>query len=158
MKKLFISPKQRIAEFAAYVILVIAGIIALIGFLNAGGEAFPTHFDLAGNIDGYGSAATLFLIPGMMLFVSLMMSLMIRFAPISMMNLPFRVKPEREFLVYGDLVWLFIGMIIIFNVYALVQTILWAYQISSMIPAIVLVIALFADIIAGMVIAIKHNG
>jgi len=158
MKKLVFSPRQRLMEIMAYIPIVIACIVALVGCIVYRGREFATHFDLMGNVDGYGSAAVLFVMPGIMFLTSLVISLVMHLCPISMINMPFKVKPEREMLVYGTLVWVFIVMIGIMNIYALLQTILWLCQVGNMMITLLFIAALFAALIAGFGIMKKQNG
>ena len=71
-------------------------------------ERVPTHFDLAGHADGWGSPAMLLLFPGIALFLYLLMTVASRYP--AAFNYPVRVTPKNqarlERLALGMIVWL----------------------------------------------------
>ena len=69
MAKPHITKKHCIFEILSYVILLVCFIIAIIGIVVLPDE-IATHFDGAGNVDGYGSPVTLLFLPFIMLFTN----------------------------------------------------------------------------------------
>ena len=67
MAKPYITKKHCVIEILSYVCLVASIIIAIVGMAILPDE-IATHFDGAGNIDGYGSPGVLLMLPLIMLF------------------------------------------------------------------------------------------
>lgn len=78
---------------AALAVLILITFRALYG-PNRLPDSIPTHFDLAGRPDGWGSPLTLILLPAMGLFVYLLMTVVARFP--SAFNYPVRVTSENR--------------------------------------------------------------
>jgi uncharacterized membrane protein len=102
------------------------GLFALAGLLWVTGSALygpeplparvPTHFDLAGHPNGWGSPAALFLLPAIALVLYGGMSLTARFP--SVFNYPVRVTPENRLRLEGItislLTWIKVEMVCLF--------------------------------------------
>ncbi len=57
-------------------------------------ETIATHFDAAGKADGYGSKSTVFILPGIYLFIQLLMSVLVQ-TP-ELLNAPVRLTEENK--------------------------------------------------------------
>jgi uncharacterized membrane protein len=76
----------------------------------------PTHFDLAGNPNGWGSPATLLLVPGLAVVLYLAISVVSMFP--GAFNFPVRVtlenRPRLEKLAVGMMTWLKVELVCLF--------------------------------------------
>lgn len=57
-------------------------------------DTIPIHFDLKGNADGWGSKATIWVLPGIALFIYATMTLAAGLSP-KYINYPVRITPEN---------------------------------------------------------------
>ena len=77
----------------------------------------PTHFDLAGQPNGWGSPSSLLLLPAVALAIYLSITLVSRFP--SAFNYPVRVTPENhaqlEALALGMVAWLKVELVCLFT-------------------------------------------
>lgn len=156
MNKPYFNMRNIILEIAAYLIILAALIYATVCVFTIDGE-IPTHYNMAGEIDGYGSAGVLFILPVMMLLLDIMTSLIAHFAPVKYFNMPFVIKPGRQIKVYGDMMMMLMLLELEINVFTLWETVTMANGIS--IPWVVWVwmAILFASIILVVMKAAKDN-
>lgn len=90
---------QRILEFLCLLCLL-AQLLLPVLLWSRLPDPMPTHFNAAGEIDGWGSRATLFLFPGFSLLMWLFLGLCQRIDP-KKWNIPFTVPWGREVPVYS---------------------------------------------------------
>lgn len=156
MNKPYIKKLQFIIEIASYLFLFVAIVYAIVKICTTEGE-IPTHWDLSGEVDGYGSPASMLILPLIMFFSNLIISVSLHFAPAGSWNLPCKPKPGRELVILSDIVWMMVWMELLLGVYTLIATIgFQSFQIM-MGSTIGMVVILFVIIIAGIYAAIKHN-
>lgn len=156
MNKPYIKKTQFIIEIVSYLFLFAAIVYAIVMACTIEGE-IPTHWDLSGEIDGYGSPASMLILPLIMFVSNVIISISLHFAPASSWNLPCKPKPGRELLILSDMVWMMVWMEFILGIYTLVATIgFQSFQIM-MGSTIVMVVLLFVVTIAGIYAGIKHN-
>ena len=72
-------------------------------------DPMPTHFNMAGEADGWGSRWTVFMFPGFSLFLWLLMSAVTRLNP-KYWNMPFSVPYGRELPVYSAVKTLLVAL------------------------------------------------
>lgn len=158
MRKVYITRLYIVIEIVSYVLLAVSFIIAVVGMITLEGE-FPAHYDWAGNVDRYGSPAVLFVMPGIMLFANLVISLLAHFLPAECWNMPFRVKESRKPVVYRDMTFMLMLMELETAVFALVFTAMNYMRWTGGILALtILLVAAFTVTIAGsIIVAAKHN-
>ncbi|MEE3378624.1 MAG: DUF1648 domain-containing protein, partial [Lachnospiraceae bacterium] len=89
MRKPYITIPHLVMEIISYVLLVVTVAGVFIFIWKNGGEPVPTHYNFAGEVDGYGSAWTLLLMPGIMLFVNSTISFSIHVMSPAGWNMPF---------------------------------------------------------------------
>ena len=104
MRKPYITIPHLVMEIISYVLLVVTVAGVFIFIWKNGGEPVPTHYNFAGEVDGYGSAWTLLLMPGIMLFVNITISFSIHVMSPAGWNMPFKIKPGREIAVWRCIV------------------------------------------------------
>ena len=157
MAKTYITKKHCVIEILSYVCLVASIIIAIVGMVILPDE-IATHFDGAGNIDGYGSPGTLLLIPLIMFFSNGTMSLIVHLMSPEAWNTPCKIEPGQEIRVYRDVVSMITWMELEFGVFALASTIASWQQNGKliMIGTIVLLVLLTVVVVYGIVAFILH--
>ena len=90
---------QKVLEILTLVLLL-AQFLAPLLLWNRLPDPMPTHYNAAGEIDGWGGRGTVFVMAGFSLFVWLLLSVVNRLNPRSW-NLPFTVPWGREVPVYS---------------------------------------------------------
>lgn len=113
-----ITLKQKIVEILAYVLMWASIVIGIIWSAKLPKEV-ATHFDAAGNADGYGSPYSFLFLPIIMLISCGISSLVLHFMPPDLWSMPVKVKPEHAVRVYRDVVWMMVGMEFCFGVFTL---------------------------------------
>ncbi len=158
MSKPYIKKSHKIIEIVSYVILWASIIIAIIGAVTLP-DKIATHYNGAGEVDGYGSPASLLLLPIIMLVCNLSCSLILHFLPSNMWNTPSKVKPGRELATFSVMSCMMVLIEIEASLFTLYSTILCYKELGSMLnPGIaVFMVALFATIIYGIVGFYKQN-
>ncbi len=110
----------------------------------------PTHFDLAGKPNAWGSPATLIFFPAMAITIYLLFTVVTRFP--SAFNYPVRVTPQNrarlESLALGMIAWLKVEIVLLFAViqWGIIQA---ARHPSPNLPATwmpIMLVAVFATI------------
>ncbi len=157
MNKPYIKISHVIVEIAGYLFLLASIIFALIKAASIEGE-IPTHYNLQGEIDGYGSPYTLLVLPLIMLPTFILLSLVVHLVSVRHWNMPFTVKPENAITVYSDMAMMIPIMQLLSGIYTLFETILFADpNHGSLSITIVYVALLFIAIIVQLVLATRHN-
>lgn len=156
--KSYITKKHIIVEIISYVLMWASIVIGIIWSAKLPKEV-ATHFDAAGNADGYGSPYSFLFLPIIMLVCCGISSLILHFMPSNLWNMPVKVKPERAVRVYQDVVWMMVGMEFIFGVFTLYCTITsYMQKMNSMLAATFIFMAvLFGIIIWCIVACVRHN-
>ncbi len=158
MRKLYITKIHIILEILSYVLIAVCFIIALIGVRTLSAE-IATHYDLAGNPDGYGSPAALFVMPAVMLFCNMVMSGVVHFVNPDFWNMPFKVKETKKILVYRDIVSMMVWMELEMGLFTLVFTIMsYEQEMAGAMALSILLIAAFTGTVIGFCVrGAKHN-
>ncbi len=158
MSKPYIKKSHKIIEIVSYVILWASIIIAIIGAVTLP-DKIATHYNGAGEVDGYGSPASLLLLPIIMLVCNLSCSLILHFLPSNMWNTPSKVKPGRELATFSVMSCVMVLLEMEVSLFTLFSTILCYKEIGSMINvgSVVFMVAIFATIIYGIVGFYKQN-
>ena len=153
-----ITLKQKIVEILAYVLMWASIVIGIIWSAKLPKEV-ATHFDAAGNADGYGSPYSFLFLPIIMLISCGICSLTLHFLPPSHWNMTVKVKPERAARVYGDVIWMIVWMEFGFGVFTLYCTLAsYIQKMQSMLAATsIFMVAVFGDLIWGIVACVRHN-
>lgn len=156
MNKLYIKPIHIIAELIGFATVFASIVYAVVKAAITKGN-IPTHFDFAGNIDGYGSPWVLLVLPVIMLVTLVITSLSIHLMPMNKWNMPFKVNPERANVVYSDSLMAVALLMPEIGIYTLLETLLFAKGKSLLILSILLCVALFATAIICMIKASRDN-
>lgn len=110
-----LTPADSLAEWLGWTLLVINWLIVLRVYGSLP-DTIPTHFNLAGEADGFGSSLTLFLIPVISTVSLAGMSILARFPEIY--NYPVKITPENAFSQYTAAVrlvrWLKVSLALVF--------------------------------------------
>ena len=158
MAKPYITKKHCVLEILSYVCIVASIIIAIVGMVVLPDE-IATHYDGAGNIDGYGSPGTLLLIPLIMFFSNGTMSLILHLMSPEGWNTPRKIEPGQEIRVYRDVVSMLTWMEFEFGVFTLASTIASWQQNGKliMIETIVFMVLLTIVVVYGIVASSIHS-
>ncbi len=145
-------------EIAAWLVLLATVLLAVYGVI-ALPETVATHYNAAGEADGYGSSAWLLVLPLIMILPLGIISLVVHFVSPQYWNTPFQVKEENAAAVYRDLTTMMVLIqleIAVFSLYmqgkSFLQDGTGAFMASWLFVA-----ALFATIILMSVRAWQHN-
>lgn len=94
---------HRTLEILAWAMCIASLVIGIIGIVTIDGE-IPTHFDIHGNADSYGSPKSLLTVPLTLIIIGMgTITFVGHHMDPSTWNLPFKLNPERKQLVYRDL-------------------------------------------------------
>lgn len=157
MGKPYIRIRHIVVEIVSFVFLLASVIFAVIKAASIEGE-IPTHYNLQGEIDGYGSPYTMLVLPIIMLLTFILISLVVHLVPMRYWNMPVKVKPERALVVYGDMVMMLLIMELLSGIYTLFETILFVdAEHSSRAITFVYIALLFGDIVVQIIRVINHN-
>jgi hypothetical protein len=122
MNKLYITKIHLVIEAISYVLLIASIIVLAVGSHGIDGEV-ATHYDIAGNADAYGSVASLFIMPVIILFTSVILSLVVHFFPLRYWSMPFKVNLGREIKVYRYMTLMMILIIFVMSAATLVSSV-----------------------------------
>ncbi len=159
MRKPYITVLHLVLEIISYVLLVAAVGAVFIFILKNGTGEIPTHFNFAGEVDGYGSPWTLLLMPVIMLFVNIMISFSIHVGSPAKWNMPFKIKPGREIAVWRDMVLMQVLLMLLISAFALAATVVWMLGKGGLMLglAAALTILIIPAIAVPTVMASRHN-
>ncbi len=144
-------------EIISIVLMIIAIVIAII-FAASTTERIPIKYNFAGEVTGYGSAATAVMLPVMMLFTVLIMILIVHLCPKEFFNVPVKTRPETELKVYTDCIWMIAIMDLLMAIFTLWETISFINMSDGgILPTVIFVAAIFTDIIFFLVKIIMDN-
>lgn len=158
MRKSYITRLHLVLEILSYVLIAVSFIMAVVGIFTLSAE-IPTHYDAAGNVDGYGPPAFLLVMPAIMLVCNLSLSLVVHLMNPALWNMPFKINPARKNLVYRDMVSMFMWMELEIAVFNLIFTIMCYTQEAGGMLALTgfLMAAFTVTIVACTVLAARHN-
>lgn len=158
MRKPYITKIHIILEILSYVLIIASFMIAIIG-VNILPEEIPTHYDLSGNVDGYGSPAVLFGMPVTILLCNLITSLIAHFMNPAYWSMPVKVKEAKKIILYKDVVSLVVAMELEFAVFTLVFTIMsfTGKMGGAMLLSLLLLGAVTISIVGTCVLMKRHN-
>ena len=157
MNKPYIKLWHFILEIQGYVILLISIIYGIAFAVSTEGEV-PTHFQMDGTVDGYGSPATLLILPVVMLFCNVMMSVILHFMNPKSWNMVVKPTEANALYLYTDVSELMVEMEFIFSVYSLVYML--TIDKSSVITGIatgVMLVLMFGAIGLNIAKSIRHG-
>lgn len=156
MNKPYITPVHIVAELMGFIFAIASLIYAIVKASVTRGE-IPTHFDFAGNIDGYGSPWGLIILPLILIATLIVTALTLHFAPASSFNFPFKVNPENAVKVYADAAMAIALLETEIGLYSLIETLLFSAAKSSVFPSIILTLSLIVTVIILLRKAAKDN-
>ena len=94
--------KWGFVEVLAWIVMAAAFAAAAYGMKTLP-DQIAVHYDINGQIDKYGSPASLFILPAIMLFCLALVSFVARFVKPQHWNMPFEVREANSDRVYGDI-------------------------------------------------------
>lgn len=160
VRKIYINKYHIIIEIISYVIMIgcFGGAIYNISISP---EEVPIHYNLQGEIDGYGSPYTYLVLPLIMFFTNVMLSLLFHLLDAKYWNMPFTINPGKEIIVYRDMCYVFVVMELVFSIFTAVSVISEIFIEHNgnfmLIASLVMTMLLFILILIPAVIAYKHN-
>ena len=159
MRKPYITIAHLVLEILSYVLLAAAMGAVFIFIMRNGTGKIPTHFNFAGEVDGYGSPWNLIIMPVIMLAVNIMISLTIHVGSPAKWNMPFKIKPGREIGVWRCIVMMNVVLMLLMAVFALVTTVEWMLGRGDLIVvlAAALIVLMIPAIVAPLVAAARRN-
>ena len=157
MNKLIFTKIHIVLEILGYVLILAGFIVAVVGM--ASGEKFPMHYDFSGNATGSGSAATLFIMPALMLFTNLIMSASCHICKPGVWNLPFDIRPGREIPVLRAMTMMMAVLELLFGIFTFAFTMILYQRSGRLIMPLtgLFLAAMFADIIVMYITAYRRN-
>lgn len=157
MNRSYISLPQFIVEVISYLIILGSLIAGIIIATSTTGE-IPVHYDLAGNVDGYGSPYVMLIMPLAMLLCSILISVCSHFSNPAKWNMPFRVKPGNELIVYHDFVWSYVIIQMLFSIMSLAFVIFLPKSGNALfVVTMSMCVMLIPGIVVPSIMAKKHN-
>lgn len=158
MAKPYITKKHCIIEIISYVMMLASFILAIIGMVVLP-EEIATHFDGAGNVDGYGSPTVLIILPIIMFLCNGMTSLILHFLPPDAWNTPCKILPGQEIIVYRDMASMIVWMEFEIAAFTLLDTIATYFQSGRwiLVSVAVLIISMTITITYEIVMILRHS-
>lgn len=156
MNKPYIKKRDVIVEIISYVLLLVAIIYGIVMACTIDGEV-PTHWDLTGEVDGYGSPVNMLVLPLIMFFTNLIVSACIHLLPADKMNMPCKPKPGRELIILNDMVWMMVWIQFVIGLFTMIMTIGFFNFTVAIGSCVWMVILCFVFVFAGYFRTIKHN-
>ena len=156
--KNYITLKQKIVEILAYVLMWASIVIGIIWSAKLPKEV-ATHFDAAGNADGYGSPYSFLFLPIIMLITCGICSLILHFLPPDQSSTPAKLKPQHALRAYTDAQRTIAVTEISLRLFTLYSTITaYMQKMTGMLAATFIFMAvLFGIIIWCIVACVRHN-
>ena len=147
-----------ILEILSWVLMLASLLIAIIGSVTLKGP-IAIHFDGKGNPNGYGSPASMLLLPIIMMVTNGTVSLIGHFLDPSAWNMPFKVNYLRRNIVYRDMMSMLFMMELELAIFVLGFTLMTFFQKmhGAGLFSILFAVVLFGTIIVWCVIAYRHN-
>lgn len=157
MNKLIFTKTDAVLEILGYLFYAAAFIVAAVAC--ATGAEIPVRLDSAGNVLKYGSPGILFVLPAMMIFCNIIFTVVIHFIDPLAWSLPFTPRPGREIVVYRDMVRLLTVLELVLGIFTFTSDFCLFRDIRrALMPlAILMVLAVFADIAAAIAVSARHN-
>jgi uncharacterized membrane protein len=145
-------------EAISYILLIASIIVLAVGPHNIDGEV-AAHYDITGNADEYSSAASLFVMPAIVLFASIIISLVVHFFPVAYWSMPFKVKQGRELKVYRYMTLMMALIIFVMATATLVSSVAMLYSNGLLITSSCLgmVIMMVVVMVVMCILAAKAN-
>lgn len=100
--KLNYTTTHKVLELSAWGLGLLAFAVAVFGMLTLP-DTIPTHFNMRGEADSWGSPATLLICPIVNVILLAMISLIAHKVSPSVWNMPFQVAPQRAERVYQEM-------------------------------------------------------
>lgn len=94
--------KRGFVEVLAWIVMAAAFAVAAYGMKTLP-DQIAVHYDVNGQVDEYGSPASLFILPAIMLFCLALISFVAHFVKPQHWNMPFEVREANSDIVYGDI-------------------------------------------------------
>ncbi len=130
MNRQYIKLPHIIMIVLSYVFIVASIIMALVYVVNAGSEV-PTHFDIYGEADAYGTPGAMLVLPVIFLITNIIMTCMLFFYSFEYWNHPMKkINPNAAKYVYNDDVWLMSVTIFGFSLLSFVYVFLTIFNPS----------------------------
>lgn len=154
----YITKYHMIIEILSVILMAASLGIAIYGMITLP-ETIPTHFDINGKADGYGSPGAMLILPITMFVTFGIISLLIHLVSPEFWNMPFKVKEEKKEIVYKDMVYMMCMFELETAVYTLYMTYMMFLQVmtQTMLVTVIYTVALIFTMIYYCVIAYKHN-
>lgn len=124
MRKPYINKIHIILEVIGYLACILALVYAIVMANTIEGE-IPTHYNIEGEIDGYGSASSLIILPAIMLGTMLLMSACLHLLSANAWNTGFKLNPEKQNIVLADLGYMIASMVLEIGLFTAVATFLF---------------------------------
>lgn len=121
MRKPYINIKHIIIEAVGYLFCCAGLIYAFIKMKSVDGP-IPTHYNFQGEIDGYGPATTMLILPGAMLAVCVMVTLALHLLPSSAWSTGFKINPGKEIIVFSDYSYMMAVINLLLGIFAFAGT------------------------------------
>lgn len=94
--------KWGFVEVLAWIVMAAAFAVAAYG-METLPDQIAVHYDINGQVDEYGSPASLFILPAIMLLCLALISFVAHFVKPQHWNMPFEVREANSDRVYGDI-------------------------------------------------------
>ncbi|SFB87972.1 hypothetical protein [Butyrivibrio sp. YAB3001] len=156
------KPYLTIHHIIQEIIGVVTGVAALIVsivMLFTIKEPVPVHYDLAGNVDKYGSIGTVIVLQVFLLPTIFILLAAIHLFPLSLWSLPVKPKPGREVLIYRDTAYLVTLYTLQTGVYSLLSTVFMGLGKTTLVGplSIVLCVTMILTAVVMIVKSILDN-
>lgn len=124
MKKSYINKIHISLELIGYILMLLSVAYATVVMLTTDGE-IPTHYSITGEVDGYGSPATLLILPASMIFSCVIITICLHLVPASKWNTGFKINSGKENIVLEDYGYMMASMVLEMGAYSLAGTYLF---------------------------------
>ena len=151
--KPFLTIHHLIQEIIGVIGEAISLIVAIVMIFTIK-EPIPVHYDIAGNVDRYGSIGTIVIMPVIFIPCILILLAAVHVFPLSLWSLPVKPKPGREALIYRDTAYLVTLYTLQTGIYSLLSTIFAGFGKTTLVGPLSAVWAI-SMVLTALVIFLK---
>ena len=157
-KRSYITGSCKMIEILSY-LLIVASVVVCAYIIKHTDGPIPTHYGFNGEVDGYGPATMLLTLPGSILFTNLIVSLCLHLIKPEHWNMPFKINPGREVIVFHDMALMMVVLELLLSLWTLLTTIDWGMGKGDhiLLLSIILTVSVFVVIFGFIIIAARHN-
>lgn len=158
MNRQYIKLPHIIMLVLSYVFMVASIIMALVYVVNSAGTEVPTHFDISGEADAYGSAGSIMMLPVIFLITNISLTFMLFFYSFEYWNHPMKkINPNAAKYVYSDDAWLLTFTVFSFSVLSAAYVATAVYNPSLFTVVLIPIVVILLVVTTGLIVKMNMD-